>query len=118
MKVTKIAEGKMKKQGADYIVEEPYCVSLICGGAKKKVTVPVGYSSNGSNCSPDIGFGWLFHDWLYYRHCFDDGSECTKIQADNVLEKVSIFIGDSVYGKIAGTVLKLDPFGLATDAWK
>lgn len=50
-----------------------------------KITVPIGFLTDGATGGPDAGIAWLFHDYLYANHRFDDGSECTRADADNIM---------------------------------
>ena len=49
---------------------------------KKRVTVPIGFKCDGSTWSPNIGWSWLFHDWLFANGKFDDGTPCKWRQAE------------------------------------
>jgi len=61
------------------------CVECSCIINNKKITIPKGFLTDGSTGGPDIGWSWLFHDYLYFTHVFDDGSECTQKQADKIM---------------------------------
>lgn len=54
----------------------------------RTLTVPAGYLSDGATLAPDLGWGWLFHDYVYETHCFDDGTPCTRQEADDLLVQV------------------------------
>lgn len=51
------------------------------------VTVPPGFLTDGSSGGPDYGTSWIFHDWLYATHRFDE-RECTREEADRVMSTV------------------------------
>ena len=52
---------------------------------KKWVTVPIGFECDGSTWSPNIGWAWLFHDWLFYSGKWDDGTPILWREANMVM---------------------------------
>lgn len=52
------------------------------------ITVPVGFLTDGSTGGPDVGCSWLFHDWLYSYHKYDDNVDCTREEADRIMAKI------------------------------
>ena len=54
----------------------------------KDITPRVGFKCDGSSCSPNVGWGWLFHDWLFWWGKFDDGTPCTWRQANRIMKDV------------------------------
>ena len=62
-----------------------------------KVTVPNGFVCDGASnfikkidIPRDMGFYWVIHDWLYATHTFDDGTECTRKDADAIIPRCLI----------------------------
>lgn len=52
----------------------------------KYVTVPVDYPSDGATGARDIdSIGWWVHDKLCDFGVFDDGTQCTNLQASTIL---------------------------------
>jgi len=54
----------------------------------KWITVPIGFKCDGSTWSPNIGWSWLFHDWLFAKGKFDDGTPCKWRQANMIMRDV------------------------------
>lgn len=71
-------------KGMTYVVETPFVLRL----DNKSVYVKRGFMTDGSTFSPDIGFSWLFHDYLYTTHRFSTGEVCTRRDADDVMIRV------------------------------
>jgi len=55
---------------------------------KKWVTVPLRFKCDGSSWSPNVGWGWLFHDWLFFWGKFDDGTPCKWRQANRIMKDI------------------------------
>ena len=73
------------ENGYCYVVIDPY----VYKSGNRTITVPVGFLTDGaSGPGPDIGNSWLFHDWLYSKHCFDDGTACTRNDADSIMSQL------------------------------
>lgn len=73
------------QEGYCWVVEQPYSCATPEG---LTVTVPVGFLTDGSTGGPDVGCAWLFHDWLYATHAYDDGSVCTQAEADALMSDI------------------------------
>ena len=67
-----------------YVVTEPY--KYIWEG--KEINVEKGFLTDGSTCSLDFGSAWLFHDYLYAMHKFSTGEDCTREEADQVMQTI------------------------------
>jgi len=52
---------------------------------KKWLTVLKGFRCDGSTWSPNIGWAWLFHDWIFARGVWDDGTPILWRQANRVM---------------------------------
>lgn len=61
------------------------CEACTCYYDDKIITVPVGFLTDGSSGGPDVGWSWLFHDWLYTVKKYDDGTDCTRHEADRIM---------------------------------
>jgi hypothetical protein len=82
------------------------------------ITVPTGFLTDGSSGPfPDWGRAWLFHDWLYASHRFDD-RPCTRQEADKILLKLirhdNFYYASWLFCKL----VQLNPFYIWTRAWK
>jgi len=100
MNVTSIKYGKMRYLSDDecrryynygfcWVVEDEYSCQFENG---KTLTVPSRFLSDGKSgpkmLTPDIGVSWLFHDYCYARHKFDDDTECTRDDADTIMSNI------------------------------
>lgn len=89
------AESGLKPIDLSAVVVRPYFLRIItrCGRVRT-VTVPVGYVSDGVSKPlrrvlpiphDREGGYWVYHDWLYQRQTYDDGTEVTKEDADDIM---------------------------------
>lgn len=82
-----------------------------------KIVVPKGFLTDGSTDSPDAGFGWLFHDYLYATHNIN-GRQITRKEADNILLEILKYErANKLYRLIIKAVFKMNPFKLCSKAW-
>lgn len=83
------------------------------------IVVPKGFCTDGSSKSPDSGISWLFHDYLYATHRFNNETgDCTKIEADEIMKAILVFERMYLFKKVYTVVTKLDPLSLMTKAWR
>lgn len=92
MKV-KITTGDLRELTADEkIIHKPYCYVItedwVCKTHKGIVTVKRGFLSDGASGGPDYGCSWIFHDWLYSTHKYDDGTEISREEVDNLMKTI------------------------------
>lgn len=60
----------------------------------KRVTVPMGYESDGATGARDIdSLSWWVHDKLCDFGLFDDGTPCNNLQASMILHDILISEG-------------------------
>jgi hypothetical protein len=88
-----------------YTIGEFKC-TLRCG---ETITIPEGYLTDGSSGGPDMGWSWLFHDWLYSAHLFDSGKRCSRKKADFVLLEILRSERMYLYRSCVRFVLTLEP---------
>ena len=55
---------------------------------QKWLLVPEGFKCDGSTWSPNIGWGWLFHDWAFFWGRWADGTPITWRQANMVMKDI------------------------------
>jgi len=67
-----------------WAVVHPYTYK--CGD--RSITVREGFLTDGATGGPDFGGSWVFHDYLYASHQFDDGEACSRVEADQVMQNV------------------------------
>jgi hypothetical protein len=84
--VRTLLEEEKEKYRAKYkwTVVHPY--EYRCGD--DHILVEEGFLTDGATGGPDWGKSWLFHDYLYATHCFSDGKECERVEADRVMQNV------------------------------
>ena len=51
----------------------------------KKITPPIGFKCDGATWAPNLGLGWLYHDWMFKHGKFDDGTPITWRQANRIM---------------------------------
>lgn len=88
-----------------YIVTNEYT----CIYNDKQIVVPIGFKSNGATGGPDIGWSWLFHDYLYLTHQFADGSTCDRQLADKIMYDILIYENLKLYAYSFKITTKLFP---------
>ena len=72
--------------------ETPYKWAVVhpyeykCGD--KLIIVSEGFLTDGATGGPDFGVSWIFHDYLYASHQYNNGKGCTRIEADQVMQNV------------------------------
>lgn len=52
------------------------------------IVVPLHFKCDGSSWSPNVGWSWLFHDWLFFWGKFNDGTPCTWRQANMIMRDI------------------------------
>lgn len=72
----------------------------------KIITIPEGYLINGR----EIGWAWVFHEYLYSSHMFDDSSRCTRKEADFILLEMLRNERLYFYSSLVRFVLTIDLF--------
>ena len=82
------------------------------------ITVPEGFLTDGSSGGPSIGCSWLFHDYLYATHRFDNGMSCTRQDADKVMSVILENDRMFWYACIFRILAKWNVFWLFSSAWK
>lgn len=103
-----------KENGYCWVVESPFECTTPDG---QRIVVPVGFLSDGSSGGPDIGTGWLFHDWLYATHLFDDGSTCTREEADRIMYDLLNKDNLGLYGRAVRFLSRHNVFYCFSRAW-
>lgn len=90
--LTKEEKNKYAQYGYKYVVLSKFEAKLSIIDLKSpiiqntlQITVPAGFLSDGSSGGPDYGSSWIFHDYLYATHCFDDDTPCTREMADAIM---------------------------------
>lgn len=84
----------------------------------KQVIVKEGFLTDGSSGGPDYGSSWIFHDYLYATHQFTEGGECTRHEADKVMERVLTSERLGWYTWLFVKTSYLNPFWLFSKAWE
>lgn len=74
------------KNGYCWVVTRPFILKT--SDPSISITVAAGFLTDGATGGPDIGYAWLFHDWLYATHMLDSGETCTRELADNIMSMV------------------------------
>lgn len=82
-----------------------------------KIIIPKGFLTDGSTSSPDAGFGWVFHDYLYATHQIN-GRQITRKEADKILIKILKYERSNIFYRfMVNVVFKLNPFKYCSKAW-
>jgi hypothetical protein len=82
-----------------------------------EIVIPVGFLSDGSSGGPDNGWSWLFHDYLYATHCFTDGRQCTRKEADDIMYYILDYERNYIYKRIYWLLVRLFSC-VFNNAWK
>lgn len=90
----------------------------VCAYGDKTITVPIGFLTDGNSGFIDYGRSWLFHDWLYSHHFFDDGEECTREEADKIMAEILKMENMNVLRFGFKVLVKINPFYVFSNAWK
>jgi len=78
------------------------------------ITVPKSFVCDGATGVPDIGLAWCWHDFLYYRARWDDGTLVTRYQADMTFRDIMWTQGDRIRSRIRFWGVS----ALARNAWE
>lgn len=60
----------------------------ICEYEGKMITVKKGFLTDGASGGPDYGCSWIFHDWMYSVHKFDDETPVTRGEVDGLMSEI------------------------------
>lgn len=105
-----------KANGYCWVVVREY-VCILPDEAHNRITVPVGFLTDGSTGGPDVGCAWLFHDWLYATHSFDNKTPCTRAKADQIMSAILQADRMTMYDRVARMLCRRNPFYLFSRAW-
>lgn len=81
------------------------------------IIVPIGFMSDGASWAPDQGFAWLFHDYLYATHCYENKDPCTFDEANKVMSRICKYEGNKTLRALLWIGLKCDIFGKFHRSW-
>jgi len=84
----------------------------------KKIIIPRGFLTDGSTYSPDTGYSWIFHDYLYATHQFSSGQHCDRAEADNVMKQILNSERRDTFKCIFTVLSSLNPFWSFSRPWK
>jgi hypothetical protein len=87
--LTNEEKNKYRERAYRWVVITPYKYSP--KDLTKTITVPENFLTDGATGAQDDGISWIFHDWLYSTHKYDDGSECTREEADSIMAEILDF---------------------------
>jgi hypothetical protein len=87
------AREKNRNPMFEYVIVRPYQLKI----NGKSISVTRGFLTDGSSGGPDVGTAWIFHDYLYSTHMYDDGSYCSQDEADKIMRDVLMFEGYKLY---------------------
>lgn len=80
--------------------------------------VPRGFLTDGATRAPDYGSAWVFHDYLYATHVFSDGEECTREEADRIMENILRHDRMHKCAWLLGVLTRWNPFWIFSRAWR
>lgn len=100
-------------------VVEPFRLRVLDEmGFPREVTVKRGFKTDGATCAPDFGSAHVFHDHLYRYKSFEDGSPCSRREADEIMTLVLRREGYRVWAALFSTATSCNPCCVFTFAWK
>lgn len=88
------------------------------------IVVPEGFLCDGdSGPLGDIGYSWIFHDYLYSTHYvynkrLKDFIVCDRKVADKIMVKVLLYEKRNVYSFFFDIVSQMNPFYLFSSSWE
>jgi hypothetical protein len=83
------------------------------------ITIPTGFLTDGSSGPvPDWGRAWLFHDWLYAKHEFDNEVSCTRREADKIMANILHYDNFHFVHWLIFKIASWDIFKLWSRAWE
>ena len=119
----------IEKYGFQWVVTRPFEATVQTAiGETRIVYVPLGFLCDGNSGGPDDMFGkdwWVYHDLLYATHEWLGPLDCTRQQADDLMDE---FIRNeapealkkkcSCAGLVIELIADIDPWGLFSKAWE
>lgn len=96
-----------------YMVLTPYQLKW----SGKTLTVPRGFVSDGATMAPDWGWAWIFHDFLYKYKRFDDGTDCSRKEADDIFAAISKQDGHFIFSPLFRLAAQCNCCFLFTRSW-
>ncbi len=82
------------------------------------IVIPKGFLTNGATFAPDYTSAFIFHDYLYGSHSFTSGQQCTREEADFVMEQILKNERIGWYVSLFKFATKINIFYLFTYAWE
>ncbi len=85
----RLTEAERERYGEQY----KWCTlgEWSCEWGARSCTIREGFLCDGSSGGPDAGNAWVFHDYLYKYAKWDDGTWCTRHEADQLMADVLKF---------------------------
>lgn len=117
-------EAKNYKTKYSWVITEAYTYED--NEKDQYIEVPVGFLTDGSTMSPDVGMSWIFHDYLYSTHKFSNGNPCRRVEADRVMISVLkntkynhkvLSLYSSLYAGAVSMISYYNPPYAFSDAW-
>ena len=105
---------EVKHERYKYVTIEEYK----CAYKDKTITVPINFLTDGFTGGFDYGHAWVVHDYLYATHTFDDNSECTREQADEIMTNIMHEEHMGWREKLFRFVTKHNLFWIFSKAWE
>jgi len=102
------------RYGYKWVVESDY----IYKNGNITVTVPESFLTDGATGGPDYGCSWIFHDWLYATHKFDNDVECTRREADEVMSIILDNERLNLYQKVFNFITGIDICCCFSSSWE
>lgn len=101
-----------------YIVSKPYHMSFNIDNINYYLSIPIGFLSDGATMAKDVGIGWLFHDYIYATHIFDNSNiECDRDTADQILSAILYYENYYIRSYLWYYTMYLNPLYLISKAW-
>lgn len=82
-----------------------------------RITIPPGFVCDGNSGGPDVGFSWLFHDWLYHTHEFQNNVSCTREEADLLMYTILKYNRMNYSATLFKWLSHMNPFYKFSNAW-
>lgn len=105
----KLENGRFGQLFGSYVVIQSFRCTWTDGNVIRQVTVPRGFVSDGATDAPDKGTGWLYHDYLYTVTRWDDQTQCSRQEADQLMALILETEGFLFYARGFRLVAACDP---------
>lgn len=104
--------------GYKNVITDDYTFNVTIDKEIYDIVVPIGFLTDGATFAPDLGIGWLLHDYLYATHLISLEVICTKDIADQLLKCVLYYENFFFSSYMWYYVMYFNPLYITSKAWE